>query len=137
MVSYRRARREEQKEERRLAILQVARMLAESTPFAAITMQDVAARTGLAKGTLYLYFATKEELVLALLEDELEVWFATVDERLARLRKPDEEAVARLLVGALAERPLFVRLLAILHALLEQNLPREATLRFKRTILRR
>jgi AcrR family transcriptional regulator len=136
MVSYIRARKEEHKEERRRAILDVARALAETMPFPAIAMQEVAARAGLAKGTLYLYFQTKEELVLALLVEEMDVWFALVDERLERLRKPDPAGVARVLQEALAERPLFVRLLAILHLLLEQNLGPEVTLRFKRTILR-
>ncbi len=53
------------------------------------------------------------------------------------LRKPDADAVATLLCRSLDERPLFVRLLAILHALLEQNLAPESTLRFKRTLLHR
>jgi AcrR family transcriptional regulator len=137
MVSYVRARKDEQKEERRGGILAVARQLAGSSPFASITMSQVAEQAGLAKGTLYLYFKTKEELILALLEEELDVWFALVDDRIEHLRKPDADAVATLLCRSLDERPLFVRLLAILHALLEQNLAPESTLRFKRTLLHR
>src|SRR5687768_1723682 len=115
MVSYIRARKDEQKEERRGAILAVARQLAESSAFAAITMGQVAEQAGLAKGTLYLYFKTKEELILALLEEELDVWFALVDDRIEHLRRPDADAVATLLCRSLDERPLFVRLLSILH----------------------
>ncbi len=137
MVSYIRARKLEHKEQRRAVILSVARQLAESSPFAAITMNQVAERAGLAKGTLYLYFKTKEELILALLEEELDVWFALVDDRIEHLRRADADAVATLLCRSLDERPLFARLLAILHTLLEQNLVPESTLRFKRTLLHR
>ena len=42
--------------------------------FDAFTMNKLAAATDLAKGTLYLYFATREELVLALYTDLHDGW---------------------------------------------------------------
>ena len=44
--------------------------------FAATRMQDVAARAGVAKGTLYLYFPTKEELFFAVVNHRLVLNFA-------------------------------------------------------------
>ncbi len=137
MVSYIRARKGAQKEERKQAILDVARAMCATAPFAEVTMAAVADRAGLAKGTLYLYFKTKEELVLALLEDQLWSWFDLVDKRLVYLIRPSAGKVAALICETLAERPLLRRLLSILHALLEQNLDYESALRFKSTALER
>lgn len=54
--------------------------------FAATRMQDVATRAGIAKGTLYLYFPTKEELFFAVVREALlprlaatEAWVAAQD----------------------------------------------------------
>jgi len=53
-------------EVRREQILDAAAAALVERGFAALTMADVAARAALAKGTLYLYFASKEDLVAAL-----------------------------------------------------------------------
>lgn len=60
------ARRLREKEQRRNAILDAAETLFFGKGFAATTMDDVATRTELSKGTLYLYFKNKEELQLGL-----------------------------------------------------------------------
>src|SRR6185436_5575120 len=71
-----RARKHEDKQARRQDILDAARALvAEGAPFERIMVADVAERAGIAKGTVYLYFKTKEELLLALLEQLLDAWF--------------------------------------------------------------
>lgn len=78
-----RARRDADKEARRRELLDAARALFEATSFAEVKMADVAARTGLAKGTVFLYFPTKEALFLALLDDLLAAWFAKLNGRLS------------------------------------------------------
>lgn len=60
------ARRLREKEQRRNTILDAAEALFFGKGFAATTMDDVATRTELSKGTLYLYFKNKEELQLGL-----------------------------------------------------------------------
>lgn len=52
----------------RLAILEAARSLFEAQGFRAITMADIAKAAGVAKGTLYNYFDSKEEVFAALAE---------------------------------------------------------------------
>jgi AcrR family transcriptional regulator len=131
-----RARQEEQKLERRQAILTIARVLFEETPFQALTMAQVADRAGLAKGTLYLYFKSKEELFLALLEDELAEWFHALDRTLAAQPAGlPPGRLAGLIRRSLESRPLLLRLLGILHAVLEQNVEPERVLAFKRMLL--
>ena len=69
-----RARSDGAKQRRRLAILATSDQLLRADGFDALTMSKLAAACGLAKGTLYLYFATREELMLSLYTDLNEVW---------------------------------------------------------------
>jgi AcrR family transcriptional regulator len=92
-----RARREREKEERRQSILQAAREVFFENGFHRATVDDVAERAEVSKGTVYLYFESKETiLAFLLLEglreliDELERAYAageplSADERLRRL----------------------------------------------------
>lgn len=64
----RRARTAEAKLKRRRALLEAALDEFFERGFAAARMDDIAARAGLSKGTLYLYFDSKEALFLALVE---------------------------------------------------------------------
>ncbi|XXX79719.1 TetR family transcriptional regulator [Sorangium sp. So ce134] len=160
MSSTRRARKEEQKEERRRLIIDAAWQLFQETPYLEVTMAQVAERTRLAKGTLYLYFTTKEELFLAVVDQELAKWFHEVDIRLthfgasqgeaaaARPRPPRARrgapaapgadaaaSIASILSTTLVARDAMTRLLSILHSVLEQNVSYEAALRFKLSLL--
>lgn len=133
-----RARDRDQKRERRAAILAEARKLHEGTPFTALTMSQVALNCGLAKGTLYLYFKTKEELFLALLEQESAGWFHALERGLEPLKGGNNrEAVRRLMVEATLARPDFPKLMGLLHGVLEHNLPGEVAHGFKLEQLRR
>jgi AcrR family transcriptional regulator len=58
-------------ERRRASILKAARDAFSRLGFAAATVDDVAERAGIAKGTLYLYFRSKEEIYLACLLEEV------------------------------------------------------------------
>ncbi len=55
----------DRREERRLAIVQVGARLFADLGYADCEMERVAAELGIAKGTLYLYFKSKEELFYA------------------------------------------------------------------------
>jgi AcrR family transcriptional regulator len=129
-----RARQAHQKQERREAILAIALSALEDTPFRKITMTQVAERAGLVKGTLYLYFATKEELFLEVLREQLHGWFWDLEAGLDFLpRRGRLEAAAHLIAVTTASRPAFRRLLGIL----EQDLPEGAALAFRRERLSR
>lgn len=60
------ARREREREERRGRILDAAEHIFESKGLDVATMEDIADQAQLGKGTLYLYFKTKEDLLLAM-----------------------------------------------------------------------
>ena len=55
-----------QKQARRADILRVAAQRFAVTPYDSLSMADTADQAGVAKGTLYLYFKSKEEMFLAI-----------------------------------------------------------------------
>ena len=55
--------------ERRADIIQAARHLFQTKEYHKATMQDVMGSLGIAKGTIYHYFKSKEELLTAVIED--------------------------------------------------------------------
>lgn len=55
-------KREQQKEARRVAIIEAALEEFSNQGFTATKLEDVAVRAGIGKGTIYLYFNSKEEL---------------------------------------------------------------------------
>jgi AcrR family transcriptional regulator len=135
----RRARSDEDKQERRIAILTTAwRMYTRAPSFSAFTMQALAKQAGLAKGTLYLYFRTKEELFLALLENGFDAWFDVLDARLdAGGAEWTLEDAAEVIVRSIRGRETLARLLSILPTIVEHNVDYDAALRFKRQVMRR
>jgi AcrR family transcriptional regulator len=133
----RRARSDAAKHERRDAILDAALALWGEQTFGSFAMSDLAARSGLAKGTLYLYFATKEELFLALLERELVAWFDTLDAALTAHDAWDAPRVGALLSETLDARAALTRLLPIAASVLEHNIPLAAARSYKEVLLDR
>jgi len=134
----RRARSDEAKQERAQRLVDAAEQLQAEQPFSELTMADIARRAGLAKGTVFLYFATKEALGLALTESLLDRWFADIATTLDALAAPSEpRTVARLIADAVDGRPALVRMLALLGTLLEHNIAPETALAFKARLLER
>jgi len=62
-------KRERTKLENRRAILEAARIVFAEMGFGAATVRDIIRRTGLASGTFYNYFKSKEEVWEAMLDD--------------------------------------------------------------------
>lgn len=135
MVIKTRARSEAAKEERLLELLEVARPLVTAKSFDDLKMADVAEAAGVAKGTVFLYFPTKEALCLALLEAELAGWLAALRQELEQPGRWSEKRVARAFAVTLAPRPLFLKLLGLLATVLEHNLPVETVVAFKERLL--
>lgn len=137
----RRARQDRDKDIRRETITAAALRLFETVPFARLTMAEVAAEAGIAKGTVYLYYPTKEALFLELLDAQFEDWFAALHDELRQPSPADandsaDAAFVDWLIASLEARPLFLRLIALLHTVLEHNIAFDAALRFKRMLAR-
>ncbi len=138
MSVIRRALSPDQKQRRRDAILAAALARFADTSYEALIMDDIASDVGVAKGTLYLYFHSKEQLFLALYQRELFLWFDELDNYLEQNRSSASlESVLQLLGETLRRRPEFLRLMAILHTVLESNLDYHTALDFKQAFKQR
>ena len=138
MTVKRRARHEDQKEARRQSILQAAWELFQQRRYDDINVIDVARAVGLAKGTVYLYFKTKEALFLEVQKQQFLTLFDTLDAQLNQLDTPATiQQVTTVITQAFIARPALNRLFAILHVVLERNIDYETAVNLKRAILAR
>jgi AcrR family transcriptional regulator len=125
---------------RRGEILILADRLCRRRAYDEIRMADLAREAGIAKGTLYLYFPSKESLFLSLLDERLKAAFegleASLEAAASRGRGPglDSGAVAREVAAALSGDLALPRLLAVLHAELEKKVAYDEALSFKRRL---
>ncbi len=77
-------------EERRMEIVRAARYLFQTREYDKTTMQDIIEYIGIAKGTIYYYFASKEELLEAVVHD-------IVEESIAQMRHVIDESTGNAL----------------------------------------
>lgn len=124
---------EQHREQRRRVLLDAAHQLYRERN-ALPPVADIASAAGLAKGTVYLYFRTKEEIFVALLEDSFARLFTALAPLLTGLdmRQPDAAArFARAYTQLVRDSGDLLRLAALGNTVLEKNLPLEAMQRFK------
>ncbi len=110
-----RARREREKEERRQTILRAARDVFFEEGFHRATVDSIAERAEVSKGTVYLYFESKESLLAHLLLEGLELLLKHLEEAYAPDRVLDAEERLRRLGWAYIQffqrEPLYFRFL--------------------------
>ena len=129
----RRARSEEQKALRRQAVLQAAEAYFLDVGYEAFSMAQLAKRAGLVKGTLYLYFKTREELFLTLYEKSLTRWSQVF---MSNLSEPmSSEAYARTLHNTALADGAFVPLLIRLEHVIEHNVSIPRLIESKRAFI--
>jgi AcrR family transcriptional regulator len=88
------------------------------------TAAEICKEVKIAKGTLYLYFSTKEEIYMELLVRNFRRWHESVREHLLD-RAPDTKGFILYLCRSLADFTDFVDLTALASIVLEENLPPE------------
>ena len=125
-----------EKTERREAIVQAAATLLRRDPSATFSVEELARRAGLAKGTVYLYFGTREEVLLALHAQQSQELFDVVERALAA---PDAHGrrVVEGGLGFLRAHPEFYPVAGNCRNMLDTNIGAEAGLAFKTAIARR
>ncbi len=78
-----RSLKERQRQEREELILQALEDILLEKEYQDASMDEIAARVGIAKGTLYLHFARKEDLVVALVEREMQRFLGVIEDATA------------------------------------------------------
>jgi AcrR family transcriptional regulator len=115
-------------------IVGIAEMLLTDGDFREITMARIAQEAGLAKGTLFIYFQTKEDVFLSLLERKMAQWHRGLAGLLeSAIREGSEKPVRdfiHILLDSVQDNVL-LKLLAILDDTLEQNIDFRRAVGFK------
>jgi AcrR family transcriptional regulator len=133
MANFQRARRPEQKEERREAILAAAADLARRDGVREVTLSEIARAVGIHKSALLRYFETREQIFLELTgrawtewRDAATVALTALAASKSKSKAPHRrrDAVATLLARSFVERPLLCDLIP--HTAL--NLERHASI---------
>ena len=115
----------EDKQRKREEILNAAQHLWTSHSDALNSMAELAAVSGVAKGTLYLYFRSKDEVLLALHERDLENFFAQVIERAKQPEPMSCNDLSDLLIQSIQTSPTFLPLASLCHGLMERSVTSE------------
>ncbi|MEU6343640.1 TetR family transcriptional regulator [Streptomyces sp. NPDC046977] len=135
-AAFQRARRPEQREQRREAILDAAGTLLREMPASEVSLRELSRRVGLSKSNVVRYFETREAVFLELLDRSIGEWLDALEDELPPVPGPDGPPVAsgtlaRAWAGSLARRPLLCELWSILAAVLERNVSVESVRAFK------
>ena len=128
-----RARSSEQKALRRHAVLETAEVYFKEVGYEAFSMAQLAKKSGVAKGTLYLYFKTREELFLTLYEQSLIRWGQTFIGSLSSTMT--SKAYAQSLYKTTQADGVFLPLLIRLEHVIEHNVAIPRLIESKRVFI--
>jgi TetR/AcrR family transcriptional regulator len=128
-----RARTHEDKTFRRIQILDAAEKYFHEVGYEAFSMAGLARLAGVAKGTLYLYFTTREEVFLTLYNRSLVRWSHSFTEQLNDTMT-DQRYVETLYATALADGS-FIPLLTRLEHVIEHNVAIDSLIQSKRIFI--
>lgn len=131
MVVKQRAVAEADKEQRRRTLLDAAERLFLAQPERMASVAEVAGAAGLAKGTVYLYFPSKEEMLLALHERHTQEFF---DRFLDLVGGPGPAGFDEILAVArrhFINRPGCMALTSRCFGIMDRELPLDAAIAFK------
>lgn len=121
----------EDKEERRHVILAAVEKLYLRHPDRMPSVSEVAQQAGLAKGTVYLYFATKEEMLLALHEQHVAGFFTALMKKLDAPAPQDFDSVFSITLEHLIRVPAYLPLTSRCFGMMDRETPIEIALAFK------
>lgn len=140
-MTFRRARNEEQREIRRRAILSTAAAMLDEMPLAAVSLNELSRRVGLAKSNVLRYFESREAVLLELLEDFMVRWLDELAVALASGLEahaaPEVRAgqLADILSRSLSARVVLCDLFGAQGGVLEHNVSVDVVKRHKRSLL--
>ncbi|MCI0157319.1 TetR/AcrR family transcriptional regulator [Leifsonia shinshuensis] len=134
-ATFSRARSEEQRAQRREAILSAAAEMLVDTRVAELSLNELARRVGLAKSNVLRYFESREAVLLELYGREFAAWLDALEARLAALAAHTPESLAAAVADTAAERPVFAELCAAAPGILEHNISGPVARDYKRALL--
>ncbi|MEV0776560.1 TetR family transcriptional regulator [Streptomyces sp. NPDC050433] len=139
--TFKRARSEEQRAQRRQAILDTAASMLTEMPVAQVSLNELSRRVGLAKSNVLRYFESREAVLLELLDIACQEWQEYLEGALASGVDADAplpergDQVADVLAASLADRPVLCDLMSAQAAVLERNVSPAVAAEYKRTAI--
>ncbi|MFI9010093.1 TetR family transcriptional regulator [Actinosynnema sp. NPDC053489] len=128
-MEFQRARRPDQVEQRRRAILDVAGAMLRERRVAEVSLRELSHRVGLAKSNVLRYFDSREAIFLELLDREWDAW---LDELAEGLPATGAEGVATAVATSLLARSSLCELVSGMAGVLERNVGVDFARAFKR-----
>ena len=118
---------------RKEEIIDACAVLYETMGFRDITIRDIGAKTSFTRTSIYNYFHTKEEIFLALLQQEHEKWTADLNAIAELYEKLSAEGFADVLARTLEKRGCMLKLMSMNLYDMEVNSRLENLVDFKRS----
>jgi AcrR family transcriptional regulator len=136
-VAFQRARSQEQREERRCAILETAAAMIAEMPVAEISLNELSRRVGLAKSNVLRYFESREAILLELLDAAWRDWVSRLAADLppkvdpATAMAERQARITNAVTASLVDNRLFCELISVSAAVLERNVSTDVARRYK------
>ena len=116
---------------RREEIIAACAELNETMSFREITIKEIGAATSFTRTSIYNYFETKEEIFLALLQKEYELWVDDLNDISDRHECMTKDEIADALAASLEKRALLLKLMSMNLYDMEENSREERLVEFK------
>ena len=116
---------------RREEIINACEELYKTMSFKEITIKEIGNATSFTRTSIYNYFQTKEEIFLALLKREYELWIASLRETMQRHEQMNRDEFSDMLARSLEERAQLLKILSMNHYDMETGSRQEYLTVFK------
>ncbi len=102
-------------EARREEIINACERLYQTMSFKEITIKEIGNITSFTRTSIYNYFQTKEEIFLALLKREYELWIDSLKQTMAQVPVMTRDEFASMLAHSLEKRAQLLKILSMNH----------------------
>ncbi len=102
-------------EARREEIINACEKLYQTMSFKEITIKEIGNVTSFTRTSIYNYFQTKEEIFLALLKREYELWIDSLKERMSEAETMTKDEFAAMMAHSLEERAQLLKIMSMNH----------------------
>lgn len=126
-----RAVKDQDKMHKKAELLRIASRLLSHCEIDRFSMADFAKKARVAKGTLYLYFQTKEELALRVHMEDFSDWFHELDAFLLASGPLRSAELVHWLVDSVRRRQRFLQMVPLVPTVLERHVSKELIREYK------
>ncbi len=116
---------------RKEEIINACEKLYQTMSFKEITLKDIGKETSFSRTSIYNYFQTKEEIFLALLKREYDLWTEQLYEAMSRNETMSDDGIADVLAKTLDNHRQLLKIMSMNHYDLEENSRMELLVEFK------